>query len=252
MTRDRKAIIVLAKSAFAAAPVTEVSGYCGRLAQTADIDRVCYAFSEQGSPSLMSVLEELGTDRIAEITILPLLLPMEPNYRNWIKTSVQRWAVQTDLDDLPVIKVGQAPGEVSDMADVLSAMYFRAEAAENVLARAVKIPDASVIPDQQYRVLVCAGGACDDAGAMTLWGHLRNTQKDRKLRETAPGMMSCKTTCLGPCNLAPVIQVWPSGAYYCGVDETAIDRIIDEHVLAGQIVTDFSYAPAKGKQRLRG
>jgi hypothetical protein len=203
MTRSHKAIIILAKSAFAAAPVAEVARYCNALSENTDADVVRFAFSEQGTPSLAAVLDEVTMEGVAEIAILPLLLPMEPNYRNWIKMSVQRWSVRKKGGGLPQVRIGLSPGDVSDMTVLLTEMYEAAKVQNDILGRPVKVPDASVIPDQQYRVLVCAGGACNDAGAATLWGHLRNAQKDRKLRETSPGMMSCKTTCLGsgPLNL---------------------------------------------------
>jgi (2Fe-2S) ferredoxin len=64
--------------------------------------------------------------------------------------------------------------------------------------------------------------------------------------------MSCRTTCLGPCNLAPVLQVWPEGVTYGGVHEAEVDRILEGHILGGHVVEDLAYPPSKGKQRLRG
>jgi len=113
------------------------------------------------------------------------------------------------------------------------------------------VPDGSLIPVQKRRVLVCQGGPCNAAGADLIWGHLRNQQDRRKLRTTGDGTMSCKSTCLGPCNLAPVIQVFPEGTYYGGVTEAAIDRIVSEHLLGGSIVDDFAYQPTGRKQTLR-
>ena len=63
--------------------------------------------------------------------------------------------------------------------------------------------------------------------------------------------MTAKTSCLGPCGLAPVLQVWPEGTMYGGVDEGAVDRIIDNHLLGGGIVEALAYAPTGAKQRLR-
>jgi len=98
---------------------------------------------------------------------------------------------------------------------------------------------------------VCEGGACNSAGADAIWGHLRNQQERRKLRVTGDGTMTAKSSCLGPCNLAPVLQVFPEGTYYGGITEHAVDRIITEHLLAGHVVEDFAYHPTGRKQRLR-
>lgn len=58
-------------------------------------------------------------------------------------------------------------------------------------------------------------------------------------------------SCLGPCNLSPVLQVFPEGTYYGGVTEAVIDRIVEDHLIGGRIVSDFAYAPTGRKQRLR-
>ena len=63
--------------------------------------------------------------------------------------------------------------------------------------------------------------------------------------------MTAKSTCLGPCALAPVVQVFPEGTYYGGVTEGAIDRIVEEHLLGDRVVADFAYPPTGRKQRLR-
>jgi (2Fe-2S) ferredoxin len=68
---------------------------------------------------------------------------------------------------------------------------------------------------------------------------------------TGDGTMSAKSTCLGPCNLAPVLQVFPEGTYYGGVTEAAVDRIVTEHLLGGAVVDDFAYHPTGRKQVLR-
>lgn len=63
--------------------------------------------------------------------------------------------------------------------------------------------------------------------------------------------MSARTSCLGPCNLAPAVQVWPEGTCYGGIDEAGIDRVVDRHLLAGEIVEDLAYRPNGAKQMLR-
>ena len=112
-------------------------------------------------------------------------------------------------------------------------------------------PEGSIIPPQQRRVLVCQGGPCNDAGATVVWAHLRNEQKRLNMRTTGVGIMTCKTTCLGPCSLGPVLQVFPEGTYCGGVDEAGIDRIIESHLLDGCVVEALAYAPLPGRQSLR-
>lgn len=124
------------------------------------------------------------------------------------------------------------------------------QAAPAVEAPVASATAGSVIPPQKRRVLVCQGGSCNHAGAGSIWGHLRSEQKRLDLRDAGYGMMSARTSCSGPCNLAPVVQVFPEGIWYGGVDEAGIDRIIDAHLLRGEI-REIAYEPLLTKQALR-
>jgi len=136
--------------------------------------------------------------------------------------------------------------------ETLLASLVRGTASElPVLPAAAAAPEAAMVPAQKRRVVVCNGPSCNSAGADAIWGHLRNEQERRKLRTAAGGTMTAKSTCLGPCGLAPVMQVFPEGTYYGGVTEAAVDRIIDRHLLGDEVAEEFAYRPTGRKQRLR-
>ncbi|NNC97622.1 MAG: (2Fe-2S) ferredoxin domain-containing protein [Gammaproteobacteria bacterium] len=42
--------------------------------------------------------------------------------------------------------------------------------------------------------------------------------------------------CLDRCELGPTLVVYPEGIWYCYLDESDVDEIIDSHLLKGQIV----------------
>lgn len=137
------------------------------------------------------------------------------------------------------------------MRDLLDAV-IRSPAAEPVaLSTEAPAVEGSIVPAHKRRVLVCQGAPCIRVGAETVWGHLRNEQKRLGLRTAGEGTMSARTSCLGPCNLAPVVQIWPEGTRYGGVDEAGMDRIVDRHLLEGEIVEDLAYRPSGAKQTLR-
>lgn len=245
----RKTIILLAKSAIAARPRAEMEALAGAVAERLEGVDVVHAFSEQGSPSLRDQLTGLANAEVPEIVILPAMLPMEPGFPAWITRAVQRWKTG-HTGYLPELRVGAAP--LSDSGAIAGLLADLAgHPSKDLLAQPVPVPDRSAIPHQGRRILVCMGGACNEAAASSLWQHLRAEQDRLKLRDTGVGMMSCKTSCLGPCNLAPVVQVWPEGTTYCGVDEPALDRIIAEHIQGGTPVTDLAYPPSRSKVPLR-
>lgn len=206
-------------------------------------------FSEQGTPSLREALLDLRDRDLTSIVIVPLVLPMEPSFLRWLTKSVRRW--QAELPG------GWPPIHLT--RDIAQSLHFEPLLAGLIDGAAASLPlapapslasEGSLVPAQKRRVLVCEGPTCNAAGADLIWGHLRNVQERRKLRVTGDGTMTAKATCLGPCNLAPVLQVFPEGTYYGGVTETAIDRIAEEHLLGGKVVEAFAYPPTGRKQRL--
>ncbi|WP_458792601.1 (2Fe-2S) ferredoxin domain-containing protein [Yoonia sp. MH D7] len=246
----RPMILVLAKAAIAAAPRAEMAALAEAVAAHSPGHNATYAFSEQGSPSLRERLSEIAASGVSKVIIVPAMLPMEPGFPAWIRRAVNRW-MKTQSLPLPKITIAPPPLVASsDMPAILSSAVARA-GHEDVTQSATPIPDASVIQGPKRRVLLCMGGPCNDAASGLLWQHLRAEQDRLGLRDNGEGMMSCKTSCLGPCNLAPVVQVWPEGTTYCGVDETALDRILAEHIQGGTPVEDLAYRPQKTKQRLR-
>ena len=240
-------ILLLVKAAIAAKPLMELKSLAEAVEKAVPGCFATFAISEQGQPSLRERLSELAEAKTAEIIIVPVMVPMEPGFTAWIKRAVHRW-MRTWSGPVPSIHIADAPAHHTENLSMLVASLVASVSSEDITAGVAKLPEASVIPSQKRRVLVCMGGACNDAGAGQLWSHLRAEQERLKLRDVGEGMMSCKTSCLGPCNLAPVLQVWPEGTNYCGVDQSAVDQIIKDHILKGQPLTAFSY-PANGKKQ---
>lgn len=250
-SKPRRAAILLAKASITGAAQREMEQLAERTqaALAGQFAAVVHAFSEQGSPSLRDALDLLAADGADAITIAPLLLPMEPGFRSWITGAVQRWRRAAVDSPRPEVRLCLPPDD-SLAVDALVQGLLQQDA--TALPAGVAAPVAgSVIPAQLRRVLVCQGGPCNQAGAAQVWGHLRNEQKRLDLRHAGDGMMSARTSCLGPCNLGPVVQVFPEATWYGGVDQAGMDRIIAEHLLGGEVVADLAYAPLAHKQTLR-
>lgn len=247
-----KSVLLLARSATTGAALREMETLADHAASLPGVVRALFAFAEEGTPSLRSAIETLIATP-EPVLIAPILVPVEPSFLVGVKRSLQRWQ-GGDARPWPAIRIAPALGRQAIVRDLLAAIVGAAKA-ETVMVEHVNAPpplEGSVVPAQRRRVLVCQGGPCIRAGAGTIWGHLRNEQKRLSLRTSGEGTMSAKTSCLGPCSLAPVLQVWPEGTYYGGVDEAGIDRIVESHLLRGEPVDDLAYLPTGTKQRLRG
>lgn len=243
-------VLLVAKSAFAAAPYRQMQQVADLAATLPGVSGASFGFTEQGTPSLREVLGSLRDAGATDILILPLMLPIEPSFTAWLTKSLRRWQAE-DGTPWPDVSIAQGLAESPLLAALITGLVEGAPAAVPVPPVERLAPEGSLVPSQKRRVLVCQGGPCNAAGADLIWGHLRNQQERQKLRTTGDGTMSCKSTCLGPCNLAPVIQVFPEGTYYGGVTEAAVDSIVAEHLLGGRVVDEFAYQPTARKQTLR-
>jgi predicted RND superfamily exporter protein/(2Fe-2S) ferredoxin len=98
---------------------------------------------------------------------------------------------------------------------------------------------ADTVAPTRRRVLVCHGDACKQAGAADVWRLLR-AEKARLARlgldET---LQLAKTSCLGPCRHAPVVQIYPEDVCYGPIDEAGTAQIIERHLRRGQTVANF-------------
>lgn len=214
------------------------------------VGRAIACYSEQGQPSLREALIACRDIGHEAILVVPLALPMEPSFLAWLTRSLKRWQAEMP-GQWPPVRIARDIAQSLHFEPLIAALVAGAANEPAVACDMRAIGDGSLVPPQKRRVLVCEGPTCNAAGASAIWGHLRNVQERRKLRATGEGTMTAKATCLGPCNLAPVLQVFPEGTYYGGVTESAIDRIADEHLLGGAVVEDFAYQATGRKQRLR-
>jgi len=242
--------LLLARSAIAAAPLAEMRRLTEMVMAQGEVAAAHFAFSEQGEPALRDVLLSLVGEGVASILILPVMLPAEPSYRAWLARSITRWRGE-DGRDWPAIRIGPPLASLPEMASLLAAAVRGAGEQEPEAPLPPKTGEGSIVPAQKRRVLVCHGGPCMAAGAPLVWGHLRNEQARLSLRTEGDGMMSAKASCLGPCNLAPVVQVCPENVYYGGVDEQGVEAIVQSHILNGTVAPDYAYAADGRKQFLR-
>ena len=243
-----RTVLLLARSAIAAPPLKEMQRLRDAAAALPGVVEASFAFSQQGSPSLRHAIEDLVAAGCERLTIIPLMLPPEAPFQAWLTRTLLRWRGR-DERPWPQITLARLLPDEAAAGSLLEA----ALAAEPVeLPEGGKsTPEGSIVPAHKRRVLICMGGPCNVAGAEVIWGHFRNEQDRLSLRTAGDGCMSARTSCLGPCNLAPVMQVWPEGTYYGGVDEAAVDRIIAGHILGGEPVADLAYEPTGKKQFLR-
>jgi NADH:ubiquinone oxidoreductase subunit F (NADH-binding)/(2Fe-2S) ferredoxin/NAD-dependent dihydropyrimidine dehydrogenase PreA subunit len=82
-------------------------------------------------------------------------------------------------------------------------------------------------------VLVCSGAACVSSHAAEVKSALAHEIDVRGLGDE---VRLVETGCMGPCELGPVLLIYPDGAFYIRVSPSDAREIVEEHFLKGRIV----------------
>lgn len=100
-------------------------------------------------------------------------------------------------------------------------------------------PAWSRIPPHRRQVFLCNGPRCAQRGAARLWKMLAQQLAQRGLLESESGVLLTRTHCQYPCNLGPVLTVYPDGCWYGVSGPQDIQRLVDEHFQQGTPVTSL-------------
>ncbi len=88
------------------------------------------------------------------------------------------------------------------------------------------------------QILVCGGTGCTSSGSRkvieALEAELKATGADKEV-------LVVKTGCFGLCALGPIMIVYPEGCFYSQVKPENMKRIVDEHIVGGNICKDLLY-----------
>ncbi|KAB3533533.1 NADH-quinone oxidoreductase subunit NuoF [Alkaliphilus serpentinus] len=90
-------------------------------------------------------------------------------------------------------------------------------------------------------VLVCGGTGCTSSGCQKIIDKMDTELKKHQL-ETEVKVI--KTGCFGLCEAGPIVIVYPEGAFYSRIEEKDVERIVEEHLLKGRIVTSLLFKDA--------
>ena len=91
-------------------------------------------------------------------------------------------------------------------------------------------------------LLVCVGERCTENGAgQALYDSLKDKFKNAGLNSGDLRVKRSRATCFGTCRSGPLLCVQPDGVWYYDIDDSKLDRIIQQHFIDGKPVEEWIY-----------
>ncbi len=101
------------------------------------------------------------------------------------------------------------------------------------------MPKPTMMPYKTHAIM-CCGKSCGEN--LPLLNYMKQQVIKAGLIVGDPNAVRVnRAGCLGVCAEGPIMVVYPEGVWYCNLNEAAIDRIIEEHFKASNIVDEFCF-----------
>lgn len=241
-----EAIILLGRGGYSRGPQDQLTAQVQSLQNALPDIQVAGAFVDQDEPSLPTALQRCTAAGARQITVLPVFLPADHNLQRWLSKVIMRWhqAWVATAGEPVTVCLAESLG---DHPALYNAVLAAVQQVQPYLRDVTATPPEnwendpegwSKLPAHSHHVFFCRGPRCTVAGADRLSTYLRDALKVNRLIGD-DRVLVAQSGCLYPCNHGPLMVVYPAGIWYGNLDEATIDRIVQEHFGAGEVVEEY-------------
>lgn len=100
----------------------------------------------------------------------------------------------------------------------------------------------------ERQVFVCTGPRCAPGVSEEIYQALKAKLKELKVDQRS--IRRAQVQCFGICQGGPIVVVQPDGVWYHHVTQEKLPRIIEEHLLGGRPIYEWTFYPVRDSSHM--